>query len=710
MALNIIPSNYINSQTTGLNGGQTQGLSSGAVSQGNDSVVVKGDNIQFQAGQTFSGEVLEVDGKDIKLLLSNNQTVNASLEGSINASIGQILSFEVKSTEGGQTALRPLYTNLDNSPQIANALSNAGLPNTVNYAKMVSQMMNEGMPISREAVQKMAQKVNTFPTANPETLVSLNKLGLQINELTINQYENYKGLEHQILKDVNSLSDDLTNLVKDSLSELVESNTAADAMLANNGPAGAAMAGATKLFNAFMNVIQGNNSNGAENQTVENISTQPSDAAETTANTATTNEGTIVNSGAEDVSGNVAENTTVITEDGTVTNNAFDVTKTVIDLIDPEALENTPVSPEVNILFKQLQTSAINDGFPIVFNHELNASSAVTNEQMTVGVQAVLNELTQNQPQIINTVPAVEPDQAMLNDSTSSNSDLLQNNLSGNMNSDKNFNAETGNFESFSNLDSFDASAGNNSERNVFSELKTILDTMAQDPAKASNATKERLVRLLTDDKFGEVLKSSITKQFLLKPEAVTSTKNIEELYSKITKQAEQALNVLEAAGKSTPETAKAVNNISDNVNFMNELNQAVTYVQIPLMMNGKAAHGDLYVYTKKKSLANNDGNISALLHLDMDNLGPMDVYVKLTNGTKVNTHFYLQDDATIDFIESHIDLLNERLIKKGYETDLNVSVKDDSKGATNMSEEFMKSEPFEERHNFSKFSFDVRA
>lgn len=693
MALNIAPSNYINAQTTGLNGGQTQGLSSGAVNAGNDSVVVKGDNVQFQAGQTFSGEVLEVDGKDIKLLLSNNQTINASLEGSINASIGQILSFEVKSTEGGQTALRPLYTNLDNSPQIANALSNAGLPNTVNYAKMVSQMMNEGMPISREAVQKMAQKVNTFPTSNPETLVSLNKLGLQINELTINQYENYKGLEHQILKDVNSLSDDLSNLVKDSLSEFVKSNTAADAMLGNAGVTNAAVAGAKNLFSAFMNAISGGNAD-VQPDAVNNNGNEPiTNAAETASETGVE---TALDTNIETATGN-----------DTIANNAFDVTKTVIDLIDTEALENTPVSSEVNILFEQLQASAINDGFPIVFNHELNASSAVINEQMTVGVQAVLNELTQSQPQTINVVPAATSAQAMLNDAEP---ELMQNSLSSDMEGEQSLNSETGGFEAFSNLDSFEASAGNHSERNVFNELKTILDTMSQDPAKASDTTKERLLRLLTDDKFGEVLKSSITKQFLLKPEAVTSTKNIEELYSKITKQAEQALNVLEAAGKSTPENAKAVNNISDNVNFMNELNHAVTYVQIPLMMNGKAAHGDLYVYTKKKSLANNDGNISALLHLDMDNLGPMDVYVKLTNGTKVNTHFYLQDDATIDFIEAHIDLLNERLIKKGYETDLNVSVKDFSKGATNMSEEFMKSEPFEERHNFSKFSFDVRA
>ena len=43
--------------------------------------------------------------------------------------------------------------------------------------------------------------------------------------------------------------------------------------------------------------------------------------------------------------------------------------------------------------------------------------------------------------------------------------------------------------------------------------------------------------------------------------------------------------------------------NISDNVQFMNELNQVATYVQLPLLINNKSAHGDLYVYTNKNNM-----------------------------------------------------------------------------------------------------------
>ena len=86
-----------------------------------------------------------------------------------------------------------------------------------------------------------------------------------------------------------------------------------------------------------------------------------------------------------------------------------------------------------------------------------------------------------------------------------------------------------------------------------------------------------------------------------------------------------------------------------------------------PLKMNGSETTGDLFVYTDKKSLAQNDGNVSALLHLDMPSLGPLDVYASITPEKSVFTKFYLESDEMIDFIAENIHVLNERLEKRGY-------------------------------------------
>ena len=90
------------------------------------------------------------------------------------------------------------------------------------------------------------------------------------------------------------------------------------------------------------------------------------------------------------------------------------------------------------------------------------------------------------------------------------------------------------------------------------------------------------------------------------------------------------------------------------------------SYVQLPLKMMDQDAHGELYVYANKQKKTVREGEVSALLHLDMANLGPMDIYVQLRDNY-VGTRFYLPDEEMLDFIEEHIDLLNSRLEKRGY-------------------------------------------
>ena len=160
-------------------------------------------------------------------------------------------------------------------------------------------------------------------------------------------------------------------------------------------------------------------------------------------------------------------------------------------------------------------------------------------------------------------------------------------------------------------------------------------------------------------------------------------------------------------AGKADSAGAKSVQNLQNNVDFMNQMNQLFTYVQLPLKMTGNEAHGDLYVYTNKKSLAKKDGNVSALLHLDMEHLGPLDVYVTMQqNINKVSTNFTVQDEGTLNLIAKHIHILNERLEARGYSMKANFQVKEDS--VTNMMQEIL-----DQNKNISvlsKTSFDMRA
>ena len=74
-----------------------------------------------------------------------------------------------------------------------------------------------------------------------------------------------------------------------------------------------------------------------------------------------------------------------------------------------------------------------------------------------------------------------------------------------------------------------------------------------------------------------------------------------------------------------------------------------------------------LKVAQAKEVVEGKDGQVSALLHLDMEHLGPLDVYVTLKD-TKVSTKFYVQNDAILDYLEANMDVLTERLQKRGYD------------------------------------------
>ena len=638
MPINIATSNYINTTTGNTGSGQTVSISGANISVDGVSVSVKG--LDLKTGQTISGQVIEVDGKDIKLLLSNNQTINAKLEGNINALLGQTLSFEVKNTEDGLTSLRPLYTNLNNSMNVTNALSSAGLPVTDNYSRMVSAMMDENMPINKQAIHDMSKQINSFKDANPETVVRLTKLGLSVNELTINQFENYKGLERQIIGNVDTIADGFAKMISDSLSQAVKDNNITDISSKINASLAETAEGNVKnknLLSTFLDSITGQNK----------------DSMQLKADLA------------------LVDNEALTGEK--IKADIFDTTKAILELINPKDSSDTVISNEMKAFVaefsNEMKTFAAE--FSKEFKEVLNENSGETNSDGNVtkdlGRESILNELNK---EILN--------------NQENKSDAIK---FFNVNTDKEITGES-----------------------VLKLSTDLLNILNKDKNLFPDDVKTKLLKLLSSEEFSGLIKDNLSKQMLLKPEEAATSKNIEDLYSKIINNTDKALSVLESLNSKNAEIAEAANNIKENVQFMNELNHAVTYVQLPLLMNNKSAHGDLYVYTNKRSLKNNDGNISALLHLDMDNLGPMDIYVSLVNKTKLNTHFYLQDDETIDFIEKHIDYLNKRLSDKGYDLSMNVSVKNKPKEATDITEEFFKDDPKTQGSVAVKVSFDVRA
>ena len=173
---------------------------------------------------------------------------------------------------------------------------------------------------------------------------------------------------------------------------------------------------------------------------------------------------------------------------------------------------------------------------------------------------------------------------------------------------------------------------------------------------------------ILHNSKVAELPAKLLADRWSIKPEDVESPEKVEELYQKLGKQLKGLSNLLEENGQRGSSAYQNVTNLSQNVDFLQQINQTYVYIQLPLhLRQGEHKTGELFVYTNKKNLARKDGQVSALLHLDMEHLGPLDVYVALKD-TKVSTKFYVQNDAILDYLEANMDVLTERLQKRGYD------------------------------------------
>lgn len=176
------------------------------------------------------------------------------------------------------------------------------------------------------------------------------------------------------------------------------------------------------------------------------------------------------------------------------------------------------------------------------------------------------------------------------------------------------------------------------------------------------------LRNVLQNPKIAELTEKWLQDSWSIRPQDVESPEKVEQLYQKLGRQLKGLAAALEENGQSSSAAYQTVTNLSQNVDFLQQINQTYAYIQLPLhLKQGEHKTGELFVYTNKKNLARKDGQVSALLHLDMEHLGPLDVYVALQN-TKVSTKFYVQDDTILDYLEANMDVLTERLAKRGYD------------------------------------------
>lgn len=234
--------------------------------------------------------------------------------------------------------------------------------------------------------------------------------------------------------------------------------------------------------------------------------------------------------------------------------------------------------------------------------------------------------------------------------------------------------------------------------------MKALLDITAGNTQEA-----ESLQRLFSGKVWKNLLESTVKTQWSLTPETLPKEGEVGKIYEKIVKSLHTLNETLQQNGAQNTALQESITNLSENIDFMNQLNQMYTYVQLPLKMQNGEKNGELYVFTNKRSLAEKDGEVSALLHLTMEHLGPLDVYVKMNQG-KVSTEFTVEKEETLLFLEKNMSILTDRLQKRGYDISCKMKVKDETGEPENPVERLLTEKQNGAVSVHAQYAFDVRA
>lgn len=207
----------------------------------------------------------------------------------------------------------------------------------------------------------------------------------------------------------------------------------------------------------------------------------------------------------------------------------------------------------------------------------------------------------------------------------------------------------------------------------VHEVLDSFTNILKSQPSAASE-----LQNFPGTDFFNRLLSEMINETLKLNPADLTKEEGLKSYYKRIKNVLDKLSDDIASTDK-TGDLSKSMDSIRSNIDFMNDLNKNMTYFQMPVRFSESDANGELYVFTNKRALSEGRDNISALLHLDMEHLGPVDVYVRL-QGMNVSTNFCLESEQLLDFVYSNIDKLSKRLEALGYSTTFEMKVNDDSK------------------------------
>lgn len=204
-------------------------------------------------------------------------------------------------------------------------------------------------------------------------------------------------------------------------------------------------------------------------------------------------------------------------------------------------------------------------------------------------------------------------------------------------------------------------------------------------------------------------IKQASTYQALAKGLLLSEIKTIEagevtNYFNKVQEKVEQFIHHSSESIENT-DVAKDAADVKASVEFLNNLQQEYNFMHLPMFLNDQLLNSELYIMNNQKTSKDAKQSITALVRLDLKNLGHTDIYVKKSE-KNVDIQFYMTDKQQMDLVREQVFQLHKLLTTKGFKV-LSATVQSLDK-EFDLVDDFLASD--EEKKDHHRYTFDMKA
>lgn len=698
----------------------------------------------LSAGQIIRGEVTDLRNREITVTMEDNTIVTGYLQEGANLSIGETAAFLITNIQPDRISLELMQNSLQSSEQITShkALTEAGLPINEKNLSIVLELLANNMPIHKQSIMNILTQSYQFKDISIPCLVAMNHLGMEITEETAAQFENCLTKETTLEKDVISLAKALVSYLKEQDSpqaaELIKQllRTLAFPELEETGEeiVSETLQATTQKplisnglsnifgFNRLANLLSGKQVQETQQEIQQNKNTS----------------GMVSSEQKKELSSSLSSFTET-------QKNILEAMTKPEKLMNPMALYQKPI--EISEELKSLLTSLdqFSEKMKEMFSfEELSLRDAITllQEGRQIAddidffqINETRNHFLEKHPEFSELLEK-EPDSELCKQLSEqlettlkqvpSCSTLLPSTLAEQLEHEfSQYLTEKGTIAAILTQEEL-------SELNIQAKnfpfhpqlLERLKDgdvspkeflTILRNTASLVNDTA--LQAMTGTDAFGKLFEQAFLSSFTMTPKELATPGKAEEFYDKAYARLHSISDALSGqASFGNSDSFDLANQKSGNmqkqIEFLKSLNEMFTYLQLPVKLKNKIRTSDLYVYTKKEAMRNNPKQLSVLLHLDMDYLGPLDIHLSLNHAT-VKSQIYCEDADTKKFLIAQIPSLKTALNLKGYLFEAEVNEREKP---FHFVKDFIQKEEKKEVENEKqitskkRYTFDIRA